>query len=293
MTYKSLIDSLEQFVETHQKSIFVVKYIAIELSGVTPSEFYLMLNDEVDESLYQKIKQVIEQYVFDDIPVDYLLGYRYFYGYKFEVNEHVLIPRNETEELVQYVLMYIDTVKKPLRILDLGTGSGCIGLTIKKEAPENHVILSDISKNALDLVTKNAKNLNVDVTIKQSDWLSSLNQVFDIIVSNPPYIPDEEQVGDTVDHEPHLALYGGVSGLAHYETILKNISQNIHYGSLIAFEHGYQHKDGLHQLIFEYLKDVHVLTVKDMQGRDRMTFILNKKIPFHFLEDIYENSHRK
>ena len=282
MTYKVMIDQLEAFVEQHHKSTFIVKYVVVELSGYAQSELYMKLNEEVETSLYEQIKHVIEAYVLEDTPVDYILGYRYFYGHKIFVNENVLIPRNETEELVEYILMYIDSKKKPLNVLDLGTGSGCIGLTLKKEAPQLRVILSDISPKALDIVNKNSINLGIGVTIKQSNWFSNIEGVYDIIVSNPPYIPDDEVVGDTVYKEPEVALYGGKSGLEHYETILSQIKPFIHRQTLIAFEHGYQQKKALHKLIHHYLDDVHVITKKDMQGRDRMTFILNKNQPFGF-----------
>lgn len=282
MTYKSLIDHFEAYVDQHYKSIFIVKYVVVELSGMTQSEFYLHLNEDIEDSLYEKVQQVIEAYVIEDIPVDYSLGYRYFYGNKIFVNEHVLIPRNETEELVEYVLMHIDSVEKPLNVLDLGTGSGCIGLTLKKEVPELRVILSDVSPKALEIVSKNAKNLDIGVKIKQSDWFSQLEGVFDIIVSNPPYIPDDEVVGDTVHNEPNVALFGGKTGLHHYESILKSIKPFIHERTLIAFEHGYQQKEALHTLIHTHLSDVHVVTKKDMQGRDRMTFVLHQSQSFHF-----------
>jgi release factor glutamine methyltransferase len=280
MTYKTLIDTLESFVEAHDKSTFVVKYVVKELSLLSATELYIHMNETVRDDVIHHIQSVIHTYVNEHVPIDYLLGYRYFYGHKFFVNEHVLIPRNETEELVEYILMHTDRFDQPLKVLDLGTGSGCIGLTLKKENPKLHVILSDISPKALDLVSKNAENLEINVKMIQSDWFSNIDGIFDIIVSNPPYIPDDEHVGDTVHNEPNLALYGGDSGLIHYEHILKQIHHHMHDKTLIAFEHGYQQKEALHQLIHKYLDGVHVVTKKDMQGRDRMTFITHQSQPF-------------
>ena len=282
MTYKTLIDNLESFVEAHDKSTFVVKYVVKELSLLSATDLYMNMNETVSDALIHHIQSVIHTYVYDHVPIDYLLGYRYFYGHKILVNEHVLIPRNETEELVEYILMYTDGFDQPLTVLDLGTGSGCIGLTLKKENPKLHVILSDISPKALELVSKNAENLEINVKMIQSDWLHDIDGIFDIIVSNPPYIPDDEGVGDTVHNEPNLALYGGGSGLKHYEQILKQIHKHMHEKTLVAFEHGYQHKEALHQLIHKYLDHVHVVTKKDMQGRDRMTFITHSSQSFQF-----------
>lgn len=282
MTYKALIDSLEAFVDAHNKSSFIVKYVVKELSKLSSTALYLKMNENIDEEVINHIQSVIEKYVREHIPIDYLLGYRYFYGHKIFVNEHVLIPRNETEELVEYILMHTDDIDRPLQVLDLGTGSGCIGLTLKKENPKHHVILSDISEQALDLVSKNAENLEINVKIIQSDWFNNIEGVFDIIVSNPPYIPDDEEVGDTVHNEPNLALYGGNSGLIHYENILKHIKSHMHDKTFIAFEHGYQQKEALHALIHHYLENVQVVTKQDMQGRDRMTFIMHQSQQFLF-----------
>lgn len=282
MTYKALIDSLEAFVDAHNKSSFIVKYVVKELSKLSSTDLYLKMNENIDEEVINHIQSVIKKYVHEHIPIDYLLGYRYFYGHKICVNEHVLIPRNETEELVEYILMHTDDIDRPLQVLDLGTGSGCIGLTLKKENPKLHVILSDISEQALELVSKNAENLEINVKIIQSDWFNNIEGVFDIIVSNPPYIPDEEEVGDTVHNEPNLALYGGNSGLIHYENILKHIKSHIHDKTFIAFEHGYQQKEALHDLIHHYLENVQVVTKQDMQGRDRMTFIMHQSQQFLF-----------
>lgn len=271
MTYKACINQLETTCESAGKSAFVVKYVTVELSGLSATDFYLQMNEDMPESLAQQVQEVIYAYIEKDIPIDYLLGYRYFYGYKFYVNEHVLIPRVETEELVDNILLLIQE-KPELNIIDLGTGSGCIGLTIKKELPKHQLTLTDISEDALQLVNKNMQALNIDVTTIKSDWFKNVQGIFDVIVSNPPYIPDDEEVGDTVHNEPEVALYGGQQGLNHYENILKNIHPYMHEKTLIAFEHGYQQKDAIQRLIKKYLPHVDVVTLKDLQGRERMTF---------------------
>jgi release factor glutamine methyltransferase len=272
MTYKQLIDQYEDLCNKENKSEFVVKYMTMELSQLEPHIFYMKLNEDVDTSLLQTIKKALHQYIDDDIPVDYILGYRYFFGYKFMVNEHVLIPRNETEELVEHVLMYMDDMEKPLKLLDLGTGSGCIGLTTKKEMDDIEVTLADISAEAIEVAKLNATSLHVEAEFIVSNWFSKIDEQYDIIVCNPPYIPEEEAIGDTVDKEPSLALYGGRTGLKHYEEVLSQAPKYLNKNGLMAFEHGYNQKDGIHALIKKYFKDATILTIKDLQDKERMTF---------------------
>lgn len=272
MTYKQLIDQYEDVCIQANKSEFVVKYMTMELSQLEPHIFYMKLNEDVQETLLHTIKEALHKYIDDHIPVDYILGYRYFFGYKFMVNEHVLIPRNETEELVEHVLMYMDDMEKPLKLLDLGTGSGCIGLTAKKEIDDIEVTLVDISEKAIEVARHNATSLHIEAKFMVSNWFSNINEQYDIIVCNPPYIPDEESIGDTVDKEPSLALYGGRSGLAHYETVLTQAPTYLKSNGFMAFEHGYNQKEGIHALIKKYFKDATILTLKDLQDKERMTF---------------------
>lgn len=282
MTYKACIDMYETKCESLNKASFMVKYVVLEVSQKDSASFYAQMNQEMNDHTILEVKRVMDGYLTDHIPIDYLLGYAYFYGYKLFVNTHVLIPRHETEELVEHALIIMDQLKGDIRVLDLGTGSGCIGLTIKKEMPQAIVTLSDISKDALGVVLENKQRLDVDVEIIQSDWFENIKGVFDIIISNPPYLLMEEELGDTVFQEPGVALYGGTSGLKHYETILKSALSHMHEKSYILFEHGYQQKDALQQLIKTYLGDVVVVTIKDMQGLDRITIATKKpnRIPF-------------
>jgi release factor glutamine methyltransferase len=282
MTYKMCIDHFEALCNAHQKPDFIVKYVVLEASGKDASQFYLQMNHEVEPKVLESIQNIIENFIFKDIPIDYSLGYAYFYGYKWYVNPHVLIPRNETEELVEHCIILLDTMPKKPKVLDLGSGSGCIGLTIKKEVPQALVTLSDISNDALDVMIENAKRLEVDVEMILSDWFSQIQGTFDLIVSNPPYLLLNETLGITVSSEPKVALYGGMHGLEHYETILKSIKPFMHDDTIIAFEHGYQQAESLQKLIHTYLEHMDVVTIQDMQGVDRMTFAVKKpnKIPF-------------
>ena len=210
------------------------------------------------------------------IPVQYIVGNVDFYGYNFKVNENVLIPRFETEELVEKTIKYINKyLDKKVDILDLGTGSGCIAITLKKELDCN-VDAVDISPKALEVAKLNAKNNNVDITFYEGDMLSPINKKYDVIISNPPYIAYNEEIMDIVkNNEPHTALYAEDNGLKYYKDIISNANKYLKEKSIIAFEIG--EKQG--KLILEYAKNYFkgsIITVeKDMQNRDRFVFIIN------------------
>ena len=210
------------------------------------------------------------------IPVQYIVGNVDFYGYNFKVNENVLIPRFETEELVEKTIKYINKYfDKKVDILDLGTGSGCIAITLKKELDCN-VDAVDISPKALEIAKLNAKNNNVDITFYEGDMLNPINKIYDVIISNPPYIAYNEEIMEIVkNNEPHTALYAEDNGLKYYKDIISNVNKYLKEKSIIAFEIG--EKQG--KLILEYAKNYFKDSIKkkkkDMQNRDRFVFIIN------------------
>lgn len=207
-------------------------------------------------------------------PVQYIVGNVNFYGYTIEVNKNVLIPRFETEELVEKTIIYIKKYfDKPIDIVDIGTGSGCIAITISKEL-NIHVDAVDISSKALIVAQKNKKNLNADVSFIEGDLLEPLTKKYDVIISNPPYIRYNEKIMDIVrNHEPSIALYADNDGLYFYEQILKNAKKYLKEKSLIAFEIGSSQGQDMKVLAFKYLKNPKVVIEKDYQGFDRFVFI--------------------
>ena len=277
MTIKTYINSREEMCIENNKPSHVVKYLLLETSGLSNANFYLSMNDEIGDELKTKCDYFLNQYIRKNIPIDYILGYRYFYGYKFKVNKDVLIPRVETEELVERVLILIDRFNLS-NVLDLGTGSGAIGITIKKENPHCNVILSDISEEALEIARQNSQLLHTKLEIKKSSWLENINEKFDIIICNPPYIPLQEKLNPRVKKEPRIALFGGSSGLDNYNTILMSVKKNLKENSIIAFEHAYNQSAEITNLIKKYLPNFEVKTVKDYQNRERFTFASSFKI---------------
>lgn len=210
-------------------------------------------------------------------PVQYIVGNVNFYGNLIEVNKDVLIPRFETEELIEQTLKFFPNKDIKLRIADLGTGSGCIAITLKKELPYSIVDAVDISKKALMVAQNNAKLNNTDINFYLGDMLEPLKGKYDLIISNPPYLDYDEPIMDIVkNNEPSEALYAGNNGLFYYENILKNITKYLNDKYLIAFEIGYRQGDALEKLCHKYLPKSHIELKKDLQGKDRFVFIFSK-----------------
>lgn len=276
MSLENVLNEALNLAKFKNKEPEAIKFLLMELSGYSGSEFYMSLKKPIDPKLKERFFKAVEIYLEKDIPVQHILGYSYFYGYQFEVNNDVLIPRRETEELVEYILIYADkylTEKETLKVLDLGSGSGCIAISLSLENQKMQVLATDISEKALNTAKRNNEKLNAHVSFRQSDLFSEINETFDIIVSNPPYIPDEEILEEIVKKEPHLALFGGKKGLDFYERILKEASQHLHEDGLIAFEHGYQQKEDIKALAETYFKKATIVQKQDMQGKDRFTFV--------------------
>lgn len=208
------------------------------------------------------------------IPVQYIVGNVDFYGNTINVNKNVLIPRFETELLVDKTIKYIKTnFKHHVDILDIATGSGCIAITLKKEI-DSTVDASDISKEALKVAQENALNNKVDINFINSDMLTNITKKYDIIISNPPYLTKEDDIIDIVrNNEPEIALYAKDNGLYYYDVILKNIKNNLKDKYLIAFEIGYTQGEAIKNLALKYLDNINVKIEKDYSSKDRFVFI--------------------
>lgn len=250
------------------------KILVAELVNCNPLELLNHLDDYVSEEKVKLLKKEIEALEKNE-PLQYVLGKVNFYGNEFYVDKRVLIPRFETEELVENTINYIKKFfTKPVDIIDLGCGSGVIGLTLEQKVSTNSVDLVDISKEALEVTHKNCEKLNSKANLIESDMLSSVEKKYDVIISNPPYIKTNEEIEDIVkNNEPHLALYAGEDGLDCYRKIVKEVSKNMKDKALIAFEIGCTQANDIKELVTSYLKDVKVEIKKDLSGRDRMCFV--------------------
>lgn len=275
MTFEQLLKLAYKKTKECLKEEEAAKLLLMELSSQDPHVFFLNLKKEVDQDIEKEFLKKLDLYLYQHIPVQHLIGHSYFYGYKLIVNEHVLIPRGETEQLVEHVLYYYDKYfeNEKLDVLDLGTGSGCIGLTLSLEEKNLNVTISDISKDALSVATLNKDNLNAKANIILSDLFENIEGKFDIIVSNPPYIPDHEIVDLIVEKEPSVALYGGTLGTDFYKKILDQSKSYIQEKGLIAFEHGYQQRADIYTYAKNAYPDANIIQLKDLAGKDRFTMI--------------------
>lgn len=209
--------------------------------------------------------------------IQYIVGNVNFYGYELDVNKNVLIPRRETEELVYEVINRSKNFNNPV-IIDVGTGSGAIAITLSKEL-KSHVYASDISPDALIVAKKNCTKTKADITFYEGDMLKPYidnNIKVDIIVSNPPYIKLDEEIEDVVkNNEPHLALYAQHNGLEYYKKILSTAKEILNDKFLIAFEIGNTQANDIKNIVKKYFKDVKVEVKKDLSDNDRMFFVYN------------------
>src|SRR5574344_212467 len=210
-------------------------------------------------------------------PIQYIVGNVDFYGYIYDITKDVLIPRFETEELVDKTIKYIDRYfDDTIDILDLGTGSGCIGITLSMQV-DSKVTAVDISDSALEVAHKNASKYNQKIIFIKSNMLDKVDGLYDVIISNPPYIDKDEVIEDIVkNNEPAVALYADNHGLYYYEYILSKASKNLKNKSLIAFEIGYKQGPTIKDMALKYFPDSRILIEKDMEGNDRFIFVFNQ-----------------
>ncbi len=281
MKIKDLVRWGDEYAQNTQKETSAIKLLIQHYTNKEGYEIVRDLEEIVEIDVENEFKEAVKKYCDENIPVQHIMGYETFLGYKITVNEHVLIPRFETEELVDKVLHTYDEVfeGKSVDVVDVGTGSGAIAIALKLEEENMNMTATELSEKAIETASYNAKNLGAKIEFYQGDMLTPLidkKLMFDILVSNPPYIPQNENVDSFVkDNEPHLALFGGDDGLYFYNIILKGANKILREKNIIAFEHGYQHKDGIQQLAKKYFPLSTVETFKDLNGKDRITIIIN------------------
>lgn len=240
----------------------------------------------IDEKYYDYLfkylsdKDIITDAVLELIngrPIQYIIGNVDFYNSVINVNESVLIPRFETELLVEKLVKYIkNKYSTKIDILDMCTGSGCIAISLKKEL-DCIVDAVDISKEALEVARDNAKINSVAINYIESDLFDKVNSKYDVIVSNPPYIAYSEDIMSLVkDNEPNIALYALDNGLFFYKKILGDIKNYLKDNFIVAFEIGMKQANEIVEIINSKLSNVEVVVEKDYNDRDRFIFIINE-----------------
>ena len=272
-TYRELFKSYETICNKKKIDISAMKFLYNEILLNYNLHHIGNANDsvnpKVEDSIADKFKQLEK-----GLPVQYIIGHTYFYNLKIKVNKDVLIPRFDTEVLVELVLF--DNQDESKKIVDVGTGSGCIAIALKKENENFELIGVDISGTAIRIAELNALENDVEIDFIQGDLLEPLiekdNKV-DIIVSNPPYIDiNDKDLNDAVKlHEPHLALFSDEAGLSHIKDILEQSNSVLNEGGLIYLEIGHKQAKEVEKLIGQIIKDeIEVKVFKDMSGKDRV-----------------------
>lgn len=255
---------------------FLLMYMLDESSQL----FSNCMSEQMSKENEEKYFSLIEKHIKEDVPLSHLVGFEYFYDRKFKVTKDVLSPRMETEELIYKVIEYVKANNKNnLKILDLCTGSGIIAITLKKELDEIliDVVASDISEEAIEVAKENAQYHDTDVTFIQSDIFNNIDDKFDIIVSNPPYIDRKDEVtmqDNVLKYDPHLALFAEEEGMYFYRKIIEQAKDYLKENGVMFFEIGYDQKDKIIKLSKKngYLAQVY----KDINNRDRMAFLVRK-----------------
>ena len=279
MTIRELLRESETMLDDTNKDCNVAKVLFYHFANKEPHQLYLMMDEEVEDELYQAFQAGIKRYM-DGEPIQYIKGKETFFSRDFIVNEDVLIPRYETEELVENILYKIDDYFEDYESIDLcdvGTGSGAIAISLALEESKLNVVATDISKEALEVARLNAQELGANIEFYQGDMLEPLidrEMKVDIFVSNPPYIPVEQDIESVVkDNEPHVALFGGNDGLYFYRKIFSKVQSVIKDRALLAFEMGFDQRELMCQAVEHYFPNIPYEIIKDINGKDRMLFI--------------------
>ncbi|MGX8832949.1 peptide chain release factor N(5)-glutamine methyltransferase [Amedibacillus sp. YH-ame6] len=278
-TYREVLKKAQAQMEEADRGEQSAFLYLLELTNKEAHNLYMEYDEEMREEDIKTFEDGIQRLVKGE-PLGHVLGFEWFYGYRFTVNEDVLIPRPETEELVANILASYDEYfsgATNVIAVDVGTGSGAIAISVKKEEPNIHMIATDISEKATTVAKMNAQQNDAIITTMVGDMLAPLidrDIKVDILISNPPYIPSGETMEDSVvNYEPHVALFGGEDGLKFYRMIFENAHKVLKEKAFMAFEMGYDQKERLSALASEYFPEAKIEVIKDLSGKNRMLFV--------------------
>ena len=271
MTIKEAFNLAKQNMDSIEARV-LIKYI------LNKNEINIIANENIELSNENK-KQLLEsiEKIKKGYPLQYITHYQEFMGIKFEVNENVLIPQPDTEVLVEKTIKIVQKCypkedNRNIKILDLCTGSGAIAISLKKYLPSVQVFASDISKKALEIAKTNAKKNDVQIKLIESNMFENINEKFDIVVSNPPYIKTDEitKLSNQVQNEPRLALDGGKDGLDFYRKIINNAYKYLEADGYLALEIGFDQRQEVIEIIENTNKYKEVYSKKDLTNNDRV-----------------------
>lgn len=277
-TYQQVVQSAVKYLEKLELNTYIAERLLLDRLDWTKTDFIRHLNDTMEESVYLQYLDDLNEFI-KGKPLQYIVGKEWFYDYALKVTQDTLIPRPETEELVHRTLSHLNKVaeNKPLRILDIGTGSGAIAITMKKERPQDDVTATDISEKALEVAIENAGTHQAEIRFLKGDLLEPVSlETFDCIISNPPYIGyDEKDVMDlsVIQYEPHTALFAENHGLSLYERLAYELPFHLKTDGCLFMEIGFQQGEKLKTLYQQAFPDKEVSIEQDINGLDRMLIV--------------------
>ncbi|RSJ63691.1 peptide chain release factor N(5)-glutamine methyltransferase [Streptococcus gordonii] len=275
MTLAQYLAELEQELVAAGEEAESLSFVYRALNQLSFTDFVLKLRAEVSQEDREQLKAIQDQLLAHK-PAQYIIGSSDFHGLNLKVDERVLIPRPETEELVELILS--ENPETSLFVLDIGTGSGAIALSLANSRPDWQITASDLSRDALSLAAENAQSCGLSLTFVQSDCLDAIQGKFDIIVSNPPYISeaDKDEVGlNVLASEPHMALFAGENGYAIYRKIAEQAGDYLTEKGKIYLEIGYKQGDVVVDLLKQFFPQKRIRVLKDQFGKDRMVAMDN------------------
>ncbi|MBE5820545.1 MAG: peptide chain release factor N(5)-glutamine methyltransferase [Clostridiales bacterium] len=277
MTIKQILEEAISILKENNIEEPILKSKLLLAFVLKKEKEYLLINDnkELLAKKEKEYREVINRLINGE-PLQYIIGKQEFMGLEFEVNKNVLIPRADTEILVEEVIELIGN--KELKVLDLCTGSGAIAVSLAKKLKNIKATASDISLNALKTAKKNAILNDVNVIFKQSDLFENIEETFDIIVSNPPYIETDviKTLNKDVQNEPFIALDGGKDGLDIYRKIINEAYKYLNENGTLALEIGYNQKEQVINLLRESDNYTDIYSKKDLSGNDRIVVCKKK-----------------
>ncbi|NNU90096.1 peptide chain release factor N(5)-glutamine methyltransferase [Anoxybacillus sp. CHMUD] len=261
------------FFREHGKEETAAEWLLRHHLHMTRAQLFASLREPIDETSKQTFIADVKKHALEHIPIQYIIGHEQFYGRTFIVNEHVLIPRPETEELVSHVLAR--TTEKALSVVDVGTGSGAIAITLSLERPTWQVYGIDIAASSLEVAARNANQLGACVHWLEGDLLQPIIDrgiQVDVVVSNPPYIPasDVPALSPVVQKEPLRALVGGEDGLLFYRRLMEQLPHVVTSQALIAFEIGHGQGQAVQTMLQQTFPSAHVDVLFDINSKERI-----------------------
>lgn len=279
VTYREAHQWASSFLKTAGKEEDIAYHFLLGCQKWTVTDWYLKCHQDMPKEEWEFYQAGIQRIVEEDYPYQYILGESYFYGRPFYVNESVLIPRFDTELLIDQVKHSLKEgqLSPSARVVDIGTGSGILAITLALECPTLKVTATDLSKEALQVAQENAERLGAKLTFRSGDLYAPLEgEKFDLILSNPPYIAhgEEGEMGvDVLKYEPPMALFAEEEGYAIYKRLAKDLASFLNPGGLLMVECGFKQAQKVAKIFQKSVKASSIRIIKDYNGINRVIYL--------------------